>query len=193
MNSIPVISLMHFAACHFRQKQVILVEYADAHVLSCFESTIEDWHKLTVKLNSYTESLVVEVVAVAVRVVLTVVEVVGSVSGFVSGSGWGLGGWMWLVRGGSRMWVKGSIGRNKSCLLCKMEQRDIYFFFLHKWDRWHMLLHVCPIIAPYNFSRSYLRSGWRLLLLLESLGTILFTKVKNHESCVNFPHRQLVV
>lgn len=62
------------------------------HVISCFDklclkSTIENWRKLTVKLNSYTESLVVEVVAVAVTVVLTVVEVVGSVSGFASGSG----------------------------------------------------------------------------------------------------------
>lgn len=62
------------------------------HVISCFDklclkSTIENWHKLTVKLNSYTESLVVEVVAVAVTVVLTMVEVVGSVSGFASGSG----------------------------------------------------------------------------------------------------------
>lgn len=64
------------------------------HVISCcdklcLKSKIENWHKLTVKQKSYTESLVDEVVAAAVTVVLTVV---GSVSGFVSGSGWGLGG-----------------------------------------------------------------------------------------------------
>lgn len=77
---------------------------------------------ITVKLNPYTESLVSEVVAVAVTAVLTVAEVVGSVSGFVSGSGWGRGGCMGLVGGGSRIWVKGRIGRNNAPrLLCKME------------------------------------------------------------------------
>lgn len=35
--------------------------------------------------------------------VLTVVEVAGAASGFGSGSDWGSGGWMGLVRGGSRM------------------------------------------------------------------------------------------
>lgn len=39
----------------------------------------------------------------AVMVVLTVVEVAGTASGFSSGSGWGNGGCMGLVRGGSRM------------------------------------------------------------------------------------------
>lgn len=32
-----------------------------------------------------------------------------------------------------------------------------------------------------------------MLLLLESLGTILLVVVKDHESCVDFPHSQLVV
>lgn len=99
INSIPVIhSWTGLLAISDRSRcKGILLEYADVHVISCCDklclrSKIENWHKLPVKPKSYTESLVVEVVAAAVTVVLTVVEVVGSVSGFISGSGWGLGG-----------------------------------------------------------------------------------------------------
>lgn len=81
----------------------------------------EQNRKTGIKPKSYTESLFMGVVAVAVMVVLTVVEVAGTVSGFGSGSGWGNGGCMWLVRGGSRMWVKGSTGQNNATRLpCKM-------------------------------------------------------------------------
>lgn len=159
-------------------------------IISCTVNTIMSlWNqekngKIGIKCKSYTEPLATGVVAVASTVVLTVVEVAGTVSGFGSGSGWGRGGCMGLVRGGSRMWVKGSIGRNNApSLLCKIERgrKNI--------DCWstHCCL-ICTFSALYNFSRLYLWPSWRLLLLLESLGTILFIIVKNHESRVDFPH-----
>lgn len=42
------------------------------------------------------------------------------------------------------------------------------------------------------YNMLYLRPPW-WLLLLESFGTILLIVVKDHESCVDFPHSQLIV
>lgn len=101
VNSIPVIrswTLLLAISDRNRSKGILLklsmqtCTSFHASIKLCLQSKIENWLELTVKLNSYTESLVVEVVAVAVTVVPTVVEVVASVSDFVSGSGWGLGG-----------------------------------------------------------------------------------------------------
>lgn len=42
------------------------------------------------------------------------------------------------------------------------------------------------------FSETHWRSSCRLLLL-ESLGSVLLVVVKDHQSRVDFPHRQLIV
>ena len=106
--------------------------------------------KFVPKPKSYTESLVTGVVAVAVTVVLTVVEVADTLSGLGSASVWGSGGCMGLVSGGSRMWVKGSIGRNNApSLLCKREPREILLI--------HARLHYLYIFS--NVSGWYLRSS----------------------------------
>lgn len=54
-------------------------------------------------------------------------------------------------------------------------------------------LSVDPHTAASFAHCQYLWPSGRLLLLLQSLGAILFIVVKNHESRIDFSHRQLVV
>lgn len=43
------------------------------------------------------------------------------------------------------------------------------------------------------FSETHWRSSCGLLLLLESLGSVLLVVVKDHQGRIDFPHRQLIV
>lgn len=74
--------------------------------------------------------------------------------------------------------MKGSIGRNNAPSLCKIKPRG-------------GKLTAGPHTAASFPHFHYLWPSGRLLL--ESLGAVLFIVVKNHESRIDFSHRQLVV